>query len=53
MLIKNVFLDILSFSNKMTENAGNIAIESDYVGVKIGYAIGYHFDFDIHFGIYI
>ena len=33
--------------NRMTENAGNVNIESDYVGIKIGYAPGYNFDFEI------
>jgi hypothetical protein len=33
--------------NKMTDNAGNVTIDSDYVGIKIGYAPGYHFNFEI------
>lgn len=33
--------------NRMNENAESVTIQSDYVGIKIGYAEGYHFDFDI------
>lgn len=33
--------------DKMTTNAGNINIESDYVGITIGYASDYHFNFEI------
>ena len=33
--------------NRMTDNAGNVTIKSDYVGIKIGYAPGYNFDFEI------
>ena len=33
--------------NRMTENAGNISITSDYVGIKIGFAPNYHFNFDL------
>lgn len=32
---------------KMTENAGNIEIESDYCGITIGYDSSYAFSFDI------
>ncbi|GAA3590479.1 hypothetical protein Q4Q39_15325 [Flavivirga amylovorans] len=32
---------------KMTENAGNIHIQSDYVGIKIGYTPAYNFNFNI------
>lgn len=34
--------------NRMTENAGNVSISSDYVGIKIGYAPSYNFNFDIN-----
>lgn len=33
--------------DRMTANAGNIAIDSDYTGVTIGYDSGYQFNFDI------
>ncbi|MFD2824758.1 hypothetical protein ACFS5M_13835 [Lacinutrix iliipiscaria] len=33
--------------NNMTANAGNIDIESDYVGITIGYSSGYNFNFKI------
>ena len=33
--------------DKMTANAGNVSIDSDYTGVTIGYVSGYHFKFDI------
>ncbi|ULC60874.1 hypothetical protein MBM09_07705 [Flaviramulus sp. BrNp1-15] len=33
--------------NRMADNAGNVTIKSDYVGIKIGYAPGYNFDFEI------
>lgn len=32
---------------KITKNAGNISINSDYVGIKLGFDPDYHFDFDI------
>lgn len=32
---------------RMTENAGNITIDSDYVGTTIGYDSNYNFQFDI------
>ncbi|NMH86054.1 hypothetical protein [Flavivirga algicola] len=32
---------------RMTENAGNVNIRSDYVGIKIGYVPNYHFNFNI------
>ncbi|WP_338730796.1 hypothetical protein [Mangrovimonas cancribranchiae] len=32
--------------DNMTKNAGNITIESDYTGIKIGYEAGYNFNFD-------
>jgi len=32
---------------RMTTNAGDITIESDYVGITIGYDSGYNFSFDI------
>lgn len=32
---------------EMTADAGNLAISSDYTGVKIGYHPNYHFDFEI------
>jgi hypothetical protein len=31
----------------MTDNAGNVTIESDYMKITIGYSEGYSFDFDI------
>lgn len=31
----------------MAEDAGNMRINSDYTGVKIGYSPNYHFDFEI------
>lgn len=34
--------------NRMNENAGNITIQSNYVGIKIGYVSRYQFDFDIN-----
>ena len=33
--------------DKLTKNAGNVTIDSDYVGIKIGYDSEYTFDFDI------
>ncbi|SFZ94348.1 hypothetical protein SAMN05428642_104106 [Flaviramulus basaltis] len=36
--------------NRMNENAGNVTIKSDYVGIKIGYASGYNFNFEIDLG---
>ena len=33
--------------NNMTDNAGNVAIESDYMKITIGYASNYSFNFDI------
>ena len=33
--------------NRMTENAGNAFINSDYTGIKIGYAPTYHYNFTI------
>ncbi len=33
--------------NNMTENAGGIAIESDYLKITIGYSPSYNFNFDI------
>ncbi len=33
--------------NKMAADAGNLSIQTDYTGVKIGYAPDYHFDFEI------
>ena len=36
--------------DKMAANAGNVIIESDYVGITIGYDPGYHFNFDIDLG---
>lgn len=33
--------------NRMTANAGNLVIESDYVGITIGYDPGYNFNFEI------
>lgn len=32
---------------KMTKNAGNVFIDSDYVGIKIGIDSNYNFDFEI------
>lgn len=32
---------------RMTANAGNITIESDYAGITIGYDAGYNFKFDL------
>jgi len=34
--------------DRMTANAGNLEINSDYVGITVGYDSRYHFDFDIH-----
>ena len=34
--------------DRMTANAGNITIESDYVGITIGHDSGYNFNFDIN-----
>lgn len=34
--------------DNMTANAGNVFIESDYVGITIGYTPSYHFNFDIN-----
>lgn len=33
--------------NRLNSNAGNVSISSDYVGIKIGLASGYAFDFEI------
>lgn len=33
--------------DRMTKNAGNVSIDSDYTGVTIGYDSGYHFKFDL------
>ncbi len=33
--------------DKLTKNAGNVTIDSDYVGIKMGYDADYAFDFDI------
>jgi len=33
--------------DRMMASAKNVTIESDYVGIKIGYESGYNFDFDI------
>ena len=33
--------------NNLTQNAGNVTIDSDYVGIKIGFAPTYNFNFDI------
>lgn len=33
--------------NRLNSNAGNVNIASDYVGIKIGLASGYAFDFEI------
>jgi len=33
--------------DNMTNNAGDINIESDYMKITIGYSSGYHFDFDL------
>ncbi|PNQ72318.1 hypothetical protein C1T31_12265 [Hanstruepera neustonica] len=49
-IYKNVSIDADYGSIKikrMTANAGNITINSDYVGINIGYDSGYHFNFDI------
>jgi hypothetical protein len=32
----------------MTENAGNVTINSDYVGINLGYDAAYNFSFDIN-----
>ncbi|MDO5971351.1 hypothetical protein Q4Q35_16210 [Flavivirga aquimarina] len=32
---------------RMNKNAGNVTIKSDYVGIKIGYAPAYNFNFNI------
>lgn len=32
---------------KITKNAENVAIESDYVGIKLGFDPDFHFDFEI------
>lgn len=34
--------------DQMTANAGNITIQSDYLGITIGYHPDYHFNFDIN-----
>lgn len=34
--------------DEMTANAGNLNIESDYLGITIGYNSNYHFNFDIN-----
>lgn len=49
-IFKNVTIDADYGSikiKKMTANAGNITINSDYVGINIGYDSSYHFNFDI------
>jgi len=33
--------------DNMTENAGDVTIESDYMKITIGYASGYNFNFDL------
>lgn len=33
--------------DRMAASAGNLTINTNYTGVKIGYDAGYHFDFDI------
>ncbi len=33
--------------DEMTSNAGNVTVESDYLGITIGYHAYYHFNFDI------
>ncbi|MBQ0770102.1 MAG: hypothetical protein KBT58_12495 [Bizionia sp.] len=33
--------------DKLTKNAGSVKIDSDYVGIKIGYDLEYAFNFDI------
>lgn len=33
--------------DQMTANAGNLTIQSDYLGITIGYHPNYHFNFDI------
>lgn len=33
--------------NNMTQNAGNVIIDSDYTGIKIGFSPSYNFNFDI------
>ena len=33
--------------NNITQNAGNVTIQSDYTGIKIGFAPSYNFNFDI------
>lgn len=47
---KNLKLDadygIIKIKN-ITQNAGNININSDYTGIKIGFAPSYHFNFEI------
>ena len=50
MSIKNVTIDADYGSIKidnLTANAGNVSINSDYVGIKIGIDPNYDFDFDI------
>lgn len=34
--------------DEMTANAGNLNVESDYLGITIGYNANYHFNFDIN-----
>lgn len=34
--------------DRMTANAGNVSIDSDYTGITIGYDAGYQFKFDIN-----
>lgn len=34
--------------DNMTANAGNVSIQSDYLGITIGYDPGYNFNFDIN-----
>jgi len=34
--------------DQMTANAGNVTIQSDYLGITIGYHPNYHFNFDIN-----
>lgn len=49
-VFKNVEIDgdygSLKISN-MTDNAGNVTIESDYMNITIGYSSGYSFNFNI------
>ncbi|HEY5686798.1 MAG TPA: hypothetical protein VIS27_00665 [Yeosuana sp.] len=34
--------------DQMTANAGNLTVESDYLGITIGYHPDYHFNFDVN-----